>query len=653
MVRGARVILIWPLVLKGGGAGAALLLKARDDLITRLAAHRNGTVWCEEPDLLDHLEPSVHGGRKEAPQRAESYAEFVYFYDFLQSVLFEKAEACDAKKRMVRLFKRLDIASAEIWLSPKQKILARVERCNLYLFATGAASLVVEFDLVGQVRGQLETSDGTPLRLHRVDDPWLEPLTLAEAQTCIDRLRRTYAPYYAPENGEGLQPQLMAHRLRFLDRVGNDIALDDRGAQGPQTGRPLAFAQALASVRARRTVPTDPHWQALLAPLVLEGHEPEGYPDTEPRWRHVIDERIPVMSYISLSGAARQDLTCDLLERRPADLLDDLRKADAALTGVGEKTAANGWARRDLWSVSRGDWMRLCFADPAGSDPMPYAPAFLEDFERIHCYDRYFPSPETTSSSRTLFCGYNVCFVGSGFFFDHVMVQHFRRHYFQMALLLNMEFATLLSISGRISAIVRDARQKDDRQLDDLAARKEILTTQKEFLDFVHLYRFTGVSNQIQPREMYDKWRETMGIDRLYADVKEELQLATSFALAVEQAEQTDAGHGLNILATLGVVFGLIIALLSMNFLIDANVLAALGLAGEVGPDGGLALRPVGHVVIVSSVAALVSMAAMGLLRRLTAPRERSRTKEQMLSGILWGVLIVSVAGLLLALQSL
>ena len=45
--------------------------------------------------------------------------------------------------------------------------------------------------------------------------------------------------------------------------------------------------------------------RAIVVPLVLAGYEHNGKPQSDkPVWRHVIDDRIPLMSYVSLTGAA-------------------------------------------------------------------------------------------------------------------------------------------------------------------------------------------------------------------------------------------------------------------------------------------------------------------------------------------------------------
>lgn len=76
-----------------------------------------------------------------------------------------------------------------------------------------------------------------------------------------------------------------------------------------------------------------------------------------------------------------------------------------------------------------------------------------------------------------------------------------------MALLVNMELAALLATSSRITeAVERLERAWADRRRSSEAReifRREIMSIQEDFLSFVHRFRFTDVSNQIQPSELY------------------------------------------------------------------------------------------------------------------------------------------------------
>jgi hypothetical protein len=106
--------------------------------------------------------------------------------------------------------------------------------------------------------------------------------------------------------------------------------------------------------------------------------------------------------------------------------------------------------------------------------------------------------------------------------------------------------------------------------------RERILKVQHDFLEFVHLFRFTGVSNQLQAKEMFDLWRKHLRLKDLFIDLKEELSSATDYLFAKESSEQTEAAMRLNVIAVAGVVLGLAFAFLGMNVLVGSELLPRL-----------------------------------------------------------------------------
>jgi len=673
-VAAATHVFIWPLVLRipDDRAGASdFALKMRRKVIRDLLAEQGDgpPVWEEVEDLLRHAdppspmstEPADRASGAETDDLAErqvAYAEFVYFYDFLQNVLFRKNDrrsgssqvlGLDGSEPVIRLFRRKDAARLTVWLDATTRAAAEIKRCNLYLFGTGAAALVVEAAFHPRLYGPDDKPSKDPLKQHDGD----RTLTLDRVQTLIDRMRRCYPPYYDHKSAPGLVP----HRLVFEDRAGRPIivpgtpeanACEHVGNMLPFDGPGGAWATIAPDPKTgRRNAPVMAQWRGLLAPLRIDGYVPGDMSSDEPVWRHVVDERIPMMSFVSVTGAD-QTITGDVLP---------------PLNGIADYTERsvedNRRARGDLFRISRGDWMRLCFADAAGTYDLPYSPNFLADFERKSCYDRFFPSTVSLGASRTMFAGYHTAFVGAGGFFDGLISQHFRRHYFQMALILTMEFASLLSLSSRISAQVTNLKRTADVGTNsDVAAdfRDAMLQIERDFLAFVHIYRFTGISNQIQPHEMFCKWRESLGLDALFDDVKEELQAATRFLLSMEQTRQADSANRLAVIASVGLIVGLAAAVLSMNFLLVPELFPRLfGMPGADGAGEAPGEWPVflQHLRVVLATFGATSFSGFGLMWLLgdkAAATDRTTRKLMsfaLVSGVL-GALGFAVATLML-----
>ncbi len=356
------------------------------------------------------------------------------------------------------------------------------------------------------------------------------PLDLATVQTLIDRLRRAYPPFW----GENGQPGLSPLRAKSIETTGADAA------------NPVEKIHPLTRLKGRESAqkalldndfhePLFSWWRHILAPLTVKGNaDPDGDPTREgkPLLRQVLDERIPVMTTIAL---------------------------DPQVDGKNNPAAA-------VSAISDGDWFRIAGADAAGSDPYPYNPDFLDTQRAALFYDRFLPykSGPDWSATRFAFAGYHFAAVGAGGFFDTHLTEHVRRHYRQMQHLCLLEFATLLSISQRLCTAL-DLRDGDGHR----AFRQEILQTQSDFMDFTHRFHFTGVSNQLQARELFDRFRDSMELDARYAEIKAELDSASELARAEEQREETLAAQNLTEVATVAAVVGVAAALASMNLVLD------------------------------------------------------------------------------------
>ena len=559
-VAALRQIYIWPLTAQAGDGrddpaprgykalthsiARAFAAATADDpsALVRVAAQElcaPGSNWTEIDDLFDHLNPKLP-----APQHAPSgscqckycafaradeaqrYAEFVYFHDFVQKILFRKPQA-PGETPAVRLFRHTRIKRVEITVAGKVYA-GTVHRANFYMIDTGAAALVVE----------VEFEMGSALNL-------------AEAQSLTERARRSFTAYFAPHHD--FKAAGVPDRWRWLEA--------DNTCFGTQS-TPAALQQDLAFIRQHRTAPVAAHWQTLLQPLAIAGARA----GARMSWRHLADERIPVMSFVSLTGAAEK-----------------LGLAGMPVTQMQKE----GWGpvalatQMDLSLVSRGDWVRLCHADDQGSDPLPYSPAIFRKFEKTACYDRYFPSDVTTTSVRYMFAGYHFSVVGAGGFFDATLVHHFRRHYFQIGLVVTMELASMLALSSRVSEAVRTHRSvqgRDPKAVHEF--RRKMLGIQETFLQLTHIYVFSGLSNQLQPTEMHEKWRKALNLDSIFDDLENEIEAATTFITAERQAEQSEISNHIAMIAVIGVVIGL-----------------ALSLSQVLGAAPGAFAKVLGHLV--------------------------------------------------------
>lgn len=436
----------------------------------------------------------------------QAYQEFVYFHPFVQRFLYGSAR--DRQDSPFQIFRRTDLAEigATIFQGARGRLIQirlSVQRLHLYVTDTGNVMLVLE----------LSSDDGLARAdLPRYDpesDPTAKPerLSLADVQALLNILRRTYPPYW---DHNGLAGQCPA-----------EVALhwtDGRGVQRFTMPDPRACARAIDRTR---HPPVAQHWAELLAPLTVASACRDAG-SCSPVLRHVVDERIPLM----------------------------------ALIGVEDPT-----------QIRPGDWYRLAFADDPGAGAYPYGRTFLEGLGARHFYDRFW-DPEKGFATRYVQSGYCFAMVGQdNGFYRGVLLEHFRRHYFQMRLILHFHHATLLTLSDRLSqAIDRHGRDRKLRHL-----RRAVHAVQLDILCFTHRYWFESVSNHVQPQELFEAWRAEVGTKRLFDQLNREAAESDRFLQTEEQAEQTKAAHRLNRVGAGVAGFVLTTGLLGMNLLVPAR----------------------------------------------------------------------------------
>lgn len=344
---------------------------------------------------------------------------------------------------------------------------------------------------------------------------------------------------------------------------------DPREPERPLTRASDSAAKLCEYLTEHGHPPSFAHWRALLAPLEMDS------------LRHVVDDRIPTM----------------------------------ALVGV-----------EDPHAIDRGDLMRLCFADPPGPDPLPYAEGFLQEFEKTHCYDRFWQEdggPDTTT--RYLCSGYNFVVVGQAYdggkwsFFRDVINNHFRRHYFQLGLLAHHQKAALLTLSDAVSQAVDKGRL--DGAMDGLHRRA---------LEFTHRFWFTDVTNQIQGQELFELWTRHLNTRAIFEQVNREVTESSTYL-------STHAALRLNRIAGYGLVLALTSGVLGMNVLVGGKwtepadwaetgmVLFAV-IVGMIGAGWAYARERLPSVLIVKRpiVTALFLVAVMLMVRLGIAVHQHS-----------------------------
>lgn len=517
-----RQIVFWPFAIEVAPGKKAC--DAVEKLAKRIrnAGDPDGVrTWHYVPDRLLHIEDDadlqIAAGGGGSPY---AYQELVYFHDFVSRFLYKKSpqEGRTSASPTFHLFKLPSLTAATVTVRVKDgKSNPRrlhVSRCNLYLFRTGIGVLA------------LEIGNKDP----RSQAPSPDPMSFDEVLRLSDQFRRTYPPFFEvkPKEQKAKQDKADADGVVEADQFayvpGGVVESltwhfgDDKEPEYAAADLATANRRITQGYRDEdREPPIAPHWEELLpAQLRVVGGARAAGRNVQPI-RHILDERMPAMTYVRVAGDGGR-----------------------------------------LAKIPRALFMRLCFVDAPG-EGLPYAKEFMTDFESKHCYDRFLHW-----DTRHMFSPYSYAMIGSGGFFGSELLQHFRRMYFQMMLLTQVEFATYVAISGRVSRAMDEADQSP-AGIRGRNFKQTILQIEEEFLDFIHRFRFTGVSNQVQAIEMFDLWRRHTRLEALFEDVKEELGGAVQYLFAKDEADQANSARVLNAIVAIGGLFGLALSSLSVS----------------------------------------------------------------------------------------
>ena len=446
-----------------------------------------------------------------------------------------------------------------------------VLRLRLHLFEAGAAVLITEVGFDESKRPDVSFSD---------------------VLTIVNRFRRVYVPF-SDDKGE---PQEIPRRVRWLDENACEVA----GGPVETEAEMLAWTPDRSrggSVRSPRNLasaPVAPWWRDLLDGMVIEPSKPPSK-DT-PCWRHISDDRMGTMLWL---------------------MLDDPTQLGPA------------------------QWQRLAYAD--GTDKgFAYGRDFWRGQEKNFFYDRFW-DPERgldRLTTRYAISGYHFAMVGKGkagewSFFGNILREHFRRHYTQIGLIVQFQFAALLATSNAIShAVARYARH--GRETDFKNAIKAL---RQRHLNFTHRYWFTGVTNQIQGRELYDRWQKRLASKQMFKEVDEELASATGFLDARAQDRAAEAGTRLNVIAAVGLILSIALGALGANVLIENWRKAdPETVAGALGParDWGIAFL---------AFAASIGLGGLFLKWVLSEKREGKDLLDKVATALTWTGLALLTAG--------
>ena len=342
-------------------------------------------------------------------------------------------------------------------------------------------------------------------------------LELAQTQELMYRFGRGY-PAGWQADGSAL------HCLSNVEWIGdNGQILAESDAQQREL--------FLAHVAKHRAPRMSSHWAHLLQPLVADHSEQSG----ALRYRQIEYYRMPLMAYLAVDN--------------PRSLKRDDFVRLGLVTGASAAKADDG-------------------------NQLPYAEQHLKDFEERYCYDRFWTNGGAAPNTRYLCSGHSLVVVGdanSEFYRcrDRGVLSQFRHQHFLLFLIAHFQKAALLMFSDKL---VEALKQLD---VEDVASvrrfKRSIRASFAGFLRFTHRYWFHEVAEQAQVRALFALCASHLGIDPLYAEVKERIADMNSYLEADSLRRQANTVVRLTVVTIFGLIGTVSTGFLGMNLLAEAD----------------------------------------------------------------------------------
>ena len=344
-----------------------------------------------------------------------------------------------------------------------------------------------------------------------------DDISLAQAEDTMYRFGRAFPNYWDGEGRGGHCLEL----AEWLSADGAVLAVSDF----EQREKYLSF---VGSHRAPRFAS---HWEFLLKPLVPDHSGEAG----AARYRQVEYARMPLLAYLAM---------------------DDAR------------------------ALTRADFVRLGLVTaPGTSEALPYSERHIRDFEDRYCYDQFWNDQRSGHpGTRLMNCGHAFVMVGDAadaFFVDRDagLLGQFRHQYFLLFLIPHFNKATLLMLSDRMADALNRLEIRDP---DSVKRFKIVIRGLLEtFLRFTHRYWFHEVSDQPQAKELYRMTANFLGTDRLYSEVREEIEDMSNYLDSDSLRRQANTVVRLTVVTTFGLIGTIVTGYFGMNLVsfVDAPLL--------------------------------------------------------------------------------
>jgi hypothetical protein len=300
-----------------------------------------------------------------------------------------------------------------------------------------------------------------------------ENIDLRLAMDTLNRFGRAYPAGWS-DIGE---PANCFETVEWLDAAGAPIAHAD------YTER----AKFYESVARTQTIDIAAHWEFMLEPMVLSRPNVKG----DVRYRPLEFHRMPMMTFLSVDDPA---------------------------------------------SLTRAEFVRLALAaPPAERDKLPLSSIYLADFERAHCYDRFFQPGRLDPD----WCNIRMMCTPQAFVMigragdpaftdaERGYLGQFRHQFFMLGMIAHFHRSAILMMSNRLVEVISRLENHDSRSVSKF--RHDIREISSAFLRFTHRYYFSEVSDQAVLRDVFRLWTAQLRTKPLFDELREEVNDMESF----------------------------------------------------------------------------------------------------------------------------
>lgn len=516
-VRDYSLIMMWPLSVRSmrpgaPQAGGTQAVGEGDSAAAavRAALEADKTRWEPIADKLHHLRPLLNKGEQAEDRLTPGeYAEFVYFYPFVQQFLFGQQGRGGDDQPLLSIYRFRDVDGLDIAFKTSAATF-EVPRISLYLFQTGDVFLVSEICAHGDVvwDGDLETP---------VERRVKRPLWLSEVLDLNENLRRAYAPYFysGSDSGNALKPGYAFKEVRW--RHGDQLL-------NTKSERDIArcWDDLAADLHRfdRRRNPLYAHWKVFLPKFPNQTH----------CWRQVQDDRMPGMTSVSVDDP-EQIGRGDWVRLANFDSPGSgLPYGERFLRDFEEKNCYDRfWQPRHDWQTTRYVTTGFAFA-------------------------QVVKKQGDAASGWSLY------------------QTHFRTLYFHLMLICHFHQAALQNLSDQMASAVQGANLDQSAGVSPTHKRR-MEQIMGKVVQFTQGYWFSDVSNQIMARELFSLVRSHLGVDALFAEVTAEAREINAFLNRLEDQRSARASERFNIIAAIGAVLGVSVGAMGMNMLIPGQSL--------------------------------------------------------------------------------